>query len=255
MANISFTSRGNGHPVVLLHGFPLNSKIWDDFAVGLSKTFQVFTPDLPGFGQSPPLKAGFSINDVATEILAWLEKQTIKRPVVVGHSLGGYVALAMANQRAELLQGLVLFHSTAYPDTDEKKENRNKVLDFINKNGVQAFTSNFIPPLFADQHHASIAAVRQIATTSSEEAVVGYTKAMRDRESRIDLLRVFPKPVMIITGEKDAGITVESVQKQASEGMNIDVCVLGHVAHMGMLEEPMITANLIRDFVLKSNRP
>jgi pimeloyl-ACP methyl ester carboxylesterase len=252
---LNFTERGSGSPVLLIHGFPLNQTIWNHFADELAKSSLVFTVDLPGFGKSPALKSPFTIEDVASEIGQWLKSQKIESTVVVGHSLGGYVALALAKQRPAMVSGLALFHSTAYADSVEKKENRNKVLDFISKNGVLAFTSNFIPPLFADQHHLSIETVRKIAVQATKEAVIDYTKAMRDRKDQSLLLKEFHKPIMIISGEKDQGISVESVQDQAKISKLIEFHILTGVAHMGMFEQPEKTIGLIKDFAQKSNRP
>lgn len=254
MTSINYKERGSGYPIILLHGFPFNLSIWDDFANQLAKSFRVFTVDLPGFGKSPILKTPFTINDVAQELASWLEDLKLEKVVMVGHSLGGYVGLSMTKIIPEKISGLVLFHSTAYADSDEKKENRNKVLEFIAKNGVESFTSNFIPPLFADPKHPSIDKVRTIAKHSNEHAVINYTKAMRDRVDTTDVLKSFHKPIMIISGEKDGGITVESVKKQAELSSFIELHVLMNTAHMAMFESEIETIDLIKNFTDKSNR-
>jgi pimeloyl-ACP methyl ester carboxylesterase len=254
MSSINFTERGKGNPVVLLHGFPFNHTIWDSFVNELSKLFRVITPDLPGFGKSEALPGNFTINDVAGALLTWLEKIKVKKSVIVGHSLGGYVALAMVKLKPEICSSLVLFHSTAYPDSEEKKQNRNKVLDFIGKNGVLAFTSNFIPPLFSDQQHPSIPDVKHVAIQATTEAVLGYTIAMRDRPDQRTMLKDFHEPVMIISGEKDPGIPVDSVKAQAAISKSIEVHILEDTGHMGMFEKPAVTAGLILDFASRSNR-
>jgi pimeloyl-ACP methyl ester carboxylesterase len=254
MPLINFTERGKGIPMVLLHGFPFNHTIWDSFVNELSKSFRVITPDLPGFGKSEALPGNFTINDVAGALLPWLEKIQVNKPIIVGHSLGGYVALALVKLKPGICSGLVLFHSTAYPDSEEKKQNRNKVLEFIEKNGVLAFTSNFIPPLFSNHQHPSIADVRHIAVQASAETVIGYTVAMRDRPDQRSLLKEFPEPVMIISGEKDSGISVDSVKEQKAIAKSIEVHILSEAAHMGMFEKPSETAGLIHDFATRSNR-
>jgi len=212
---IHYTVKGSGPSVVLIHGFPLSSEVWKDFSSELSKDFTVYTPDLPGFGSTPRLKTPFTINDVATKIISWIEDLNLDHPVIIGHSLGGYVALAIAHLNPELPSKLGLFHSTALPDSEEKKQNRNKVLDFIVKNGVLAFTSNFTATLFGNPNHPAIPYVREISVKASMETVMGYTQAMRDRSERLDVMRDFPRPMLIIAGEKDGGIPVESIEKQA----------------------------------------
>jgi pimeloyl-ACP methyl ester carboxylesterase len=255
MHSINFMERGTGDQVVvLIHGFPFNQKIWDDFAERLSADFKVLTPDLPGFGESQPLNSPLTVQAVAEALWKWLGALGIKSIIVIGHSLGGYVALAMARLKPSQISGLVLFHSTAYPDSEEKKENRNKVVDFIKKNGVLAFTSNFITSLFAKPDDPAITAVRSVAVQASENVVVQYTLAMRDRPDQTGLLREFPKPIMIISGEKDQGISVDSVKKQEGLSKSIELHILSETAHMGMFEKQEDTLGLIRNFVAQSNR-
>src|SRR6187399_2350214 len=102
MSDIFFEQQGLGSPVILLHGFPMSHLVWKDFAPGLATNFTVYTPDLPGFGQSKTLPSPFSIDDVADKLLAWIESNQIKKSVVIGHSLGGYVALSMIEKRPDL---------------------------------------------------------------------------------------------------------------------------------------------------------
>jgi pimeloyl-ACP methyl ester carboxylesterase len=175
MLKIFSTVRGAGTPVILLHGFPMNSNVWNNFAIPLATHYKVYTPDLPGFGKSKLLDLPFTIEAVASQLLEWMDEQRIENPVVIGHSLGGYVTLAMAAKYPERLAGIGLFHSTAAEDSVEKKESRTKTIEFIKKNGALAFTSNFIQQLFANPEHTDIATVREIAIQSQEEAVIGYT--------------------------------------------------------------------------------
>jgi pimeloyl-ACP methyl ester carboxylesterase len=253
MTNLYFQERGRGIPVILLHGFPFQQTIWDSFAEKLSKSFRVFTVDLPGFGKSPILDLPFTVDEVGQQIIAWIEENDLHNCALVGHSLGGYVALSVAFKKPDLLSSLVLFHSTAYPDSIEKKMSRNKVLEFIDKNGVKAFTSNFIGPLFADQQHPSIRKVKAIAMEANAAVVTGYTQAMRDRPERINVLRSFIKPALIIGGEKDAGISIESIQEQASVCSSCEIHILKQVAHMGMFENEIESLAVLQSFISKAS--
>ncbi|HYC84617.1 MAG TPA: alpha/beta hydrolase [Chryseosolibacter sp.] len=249
MAALNITERGDGYPLVFIHGFPFNNQIWDSFAGHFDRSFRVVTPDLPGFGKSAALSLSFSIEDVANAVLGQLKKKAISECALVGHSLGGYVALAMAGQEPGFISRFALFHSTAYADSAEKKDNRNKVVDFVRKNGAEAFTGGFINPLFADQKHPAIDQVRAIACKASEETVIGYTLAMRDRPDRTSVLREFGKPMLIITGDRDAGITTASVEEQAALSSDVKVHVLKDVAHMGMFEKPDESAAVLSRFL------
>lgn len=249
MSSLSFNKYGKGKAILFLHGFPMNQTIWDDFVPLLSDRYKVITADLPGFGKSPLPEPPFTIDQIADLVLDWLSSENILGSTLIGHSLGGYVALAMAKKRPELFSGLVLFHSTAFADSDDKKESRLKVVDFITNNGVLAFTSNFIPPLFADQTHKAIRRVREIAIQSSHETVVAYTMAMRNRPDRMSVLKELTMPILFISGEADLGISVDSIFRQAEECHLPQVLILKQVAHMGMLENPEASARIIRSFV------
>lgn len=249
MSSLSLKEKGQGKPIILLHGFPMNQTVWDDFVPLLSDSYKVITFDLPGFGKSPLPALPFTIDQVADIVLDCISTEKIIGSTLIGHSLGGYVALAMVEKRPDLFSGLGLFHSTALADTEEKKESRLKVVDFIGKNGVLAFTSNFIPPLFADPSHNGIDKVREIAVQSTHDAVTGYTLAMRNRPDRTSVLKKLEMPVLFLTGEADPGIPVNSILSQAEHCKFPQVHILKQVGHMGMFENPEVSANYIRSFV------
>lgn len=244
-------ARGKGRPLIFLHGFPMHQGIWDTFSDHFISSYTTVTLDLPGFGNSELLPEGFTLEDVAAEVISFIETHNLKNPVIVGHSLGGYVALAMAAGRPDLIDGIVLFHSTALADSDERRESRNKVIDFVNRNGAREFTTNFIAPLFADPQHADIERIRQIAATTDKATVVGYTKAMRDRPDRTKTIRTYEKPTLFIAGAKDPGIPVSSIQEQANDCKKCEIYVMDGVAHMGMVENPTAAAGRIKDFLKK----
>lgn len=246
MGPINYREAGSGQPLMLIHGFPMNLQVWESLAEKLSEEFHVIFPDLPGFGKSAGLTEGFTIEDVATSILGFMKDKNISMPVVIGHSLGGYVTLAIAEQQPASLAGFCLLHSTALADSKEKKQSRNKVLEFIDNKGVHAFTSNFIAGLYADSQHSSITKVKNMAATASAETVIGYTKAMRDRQDRTHVLREFRRPILFIAGEEDQGIPAETVLQQASLNDQAEAVILPGVAHMGMFEaEPLILKKII----------
>lgn len=252
MSDIYFQKQGQGVPVILLHGFPFNRTIWNNFSASLSNYFQVITPDLPGFGKSEGVKRPFTIDEIGDIIANWISKESILQPVFVGHSLGGYVALRVAEKLGDHLNSLVLFHSTAYADSEEKKQSRNKVLEFIDKNGVKAFTSNFISSLFVNQQHPAIETVRSIAVEAAEETVKGYTEAMRDRKAKLDVLKTFTRPVLFLAGDRDPGISVESIHQQASVCSMATTQILEGVAHMGMFEHEKKSLEFLQSFILKN---
>ncbi|HYG18586.1 MAG TPA: alpha/beta hydrolase [Ohtaekwangia sp.] len=250
MSNIVSSAKGAGQPVILLHGFPFNQSLWDPLDSSLAALgYRIYTPDLPGFGTRAILPPAFTLEHVATEMLQWINDEKIERAVLLGHSLGGYVTLEMVRQQPGLFAGFGLLHSTAAADNPEKKESRNKAIEFIRRNGVLAFTTNFIEPLFADPRNEFIPRVKKIASEAKEEAVIGYTTAMRDRNNQESVLKNFTGPVLFVAGEHDKGIPVESVKEQASLCQRSEVHILSSSAHMSMFEQTSDLTTVMAEFI------
>jgi pimeloyl-ACP methyl ester carboxylesterase len=249
MEEIFFRKLGKGKPVILIHGFCETHEIWNGLTESLAETFEVFSIDLPGFGQSQLPPAPFTLTDIAKKVLQWIELEKITLPFVVGHSLGGYITLAMAEGASEKMGGLCLFHSTPYPDSEEKKTNRNRVIDFVKVNGVGPFVDTFVPGLFFDKKHPAIPVVDKIARETSPGTLLAYTAAMRDRPSSIGFFKNFEKPLLILAGDKDTVISSESVQEYGRLVKNGLVQILNDAGHMAMFEQPERVRNILTGFL------
>src|SRR5690606_14377497 len=126
--SVNYTDTGKGSAVVLLHGFLENSKMWDDFTGELSKKHRVVTIDLLGHGKTQPLNYVQTMEDNAEMVLAVLHELRIRKAVLVGHSMGGYVALAFADLFPEIVKAVALINSTSKPDNHERKINRDRAI-------------------------------------------------------------------------------------------------------------------------------
>lgn len=251
MVDLFTTQHGKGRPLIFIHGFPMHHGIWDDFGKRFVSTHQVITLDLPGFGKSSILQFPFSLHEVAAKLLQFVLHQDLSEVAVIGHSLGGYIALEMVSQRPDLFSSIGLFHSTALADSAEKKESRTKVIAFVEQHGAAAFTTNFITPLFADPRTPGIDTVKDIARQSSAMAVIGYTNAMREREDHTKTLKNFKKPTLFLMGDQDPGIPLKSIRDQASLCQYPEIHALHRVGHMGMFEKPDEAADRIQRFLQK----
>lgn len=251
--NVYYTDRGKGFPVILIHGFCETHEVWTRFAEQLSTDFRIITVDLPGFGKSKSLSEGFAVADVASKINALLGQLEITKCIAVGHSLGGYVTLEMIHQQTSLFSGFGLFHSTAYADSDERKAARNKVIDFVSNNGVADFIQTFIPPLFYDKANPDIPFAVNMALQTKKETLIGYAKAMRERNNLTGVIQKFNNPIMFMAGEKDTVIAVETLQNQAKTAIKPHLYVIPNVAHMGMFEKEAETLNLTHEFLVKAS--
>ena len=248
-AGIFYTEQGKGFPVLLIHGFCETHQIWESFSNKLSKDFRILSIDLPGFGKSELLSEPFSLSDVGLRVLEFLKELKIESCIPIGHSLGGYVTLAMVSKQPIIFKAFGLFHSTAYPDTEERKLSRNKVIEFVSKHGVATFIESFIPPLFNDQSNPHIQPLVRLASQTKAETLIAYVKAMRDRPDTTNVLQQFQRPILFIAGEKDGGISPDSVRKQASLASRANLNLLADVAHMGMFESEMATLRLVQEFL------
>lgn len=252
-ADVFYTDQGKGFPVVLIHGFCETHEVWNAFSNRLAKDFRVISVDLPGFGNSKSLPDNFSIADAASKIIQLLAHLNINACIPVGHSLGGYVTLAMVHEQSTLFSGFGLFHSTAYADSAERKSSRDKVIEFVSKNGVHAFIETFIPPLFHNKFNPHIPAAVKMALQTKQETLIGYARAMRDRPDLTSVIQKFNNPIIFIAGEKDTVISVESLQKQAKLASKPHLYIIHDVAHMGMFEKETETVNLVREFLVKTS--
>lgn len=254
MSSIHFFSRGQGSAVVLLHGFCEIGEMWSDFATGLSEEFNVFCPDLPGFGKSPLPKPQISLEETAVMLEEWMEAHSIQNPMIIGHSLGGYVVLALLELMGSKIRGIGLFHSTAFADDAEKKEMRNRTIQFLKKFGAEKFVSSFVPPLFSEKHREEFADEIEKATEqarqSTLEGLIAFTEAMRDRKDRFEVLKNFQGPKLMIVGTEDGAIKIESSRQQVAAFT--DYVELEGTGHMGMIEEKERTFEIVREFCKNS---
>jgi len=251
--HIFFTDEGKGFPVVFIHGFCETHEMWDDFKKPFLEHYRVITIDLPGFGLSSSLREGFSIADVANRILKLFGDLSLDKAVVIAHSLGGYVTLEMVKKDPAMFAGFSLFHSTAFEDDSDKKDSRNKTIDFVNKRGVEVFATSFVPSLFFQENRKNLKSEIEkavgIAARTSLDTLVSYTEAMRDRNDRTDVLESFENPILFIAGDKDTSVPVEKTSEQVLLPKRAIVNILQDTGHMGMFEEKDKTTEIISDFL------
>lgn len=247
----NFTKTGQGQPLILIHGFCESKEMWREMSEALSGNHTVFAIDLPGFGDNPVPEWDISMESLAADIAGWVEKERIESPIVIGHSLGGYVTLALAELLGLGLKGIGLFHSTALPDDEEKKHTRNKVITFLEKNGIDPFLESFVPGLFAPAKAVHLESriqwlIRE-GKRSSTAALIAYTAAMRERKDRMEVWKNFPGKKLLISGRLDNAVKIEN-SRQLQPFADIYLELEG-AAHMGMFEEPEKCLEAIREFL------
>lgn len=253
---LSYTDLGKGHAVVLVHGFCEDLNIWNEYAQQLSADYHVIVPDLPGFGKSSPeFGEAVTMEYYARRVHEVLEiaLSEQERVTFIGHSLGGYVALAFAELYPERLNGMGLFHSTAFADNEEKKQSRDKVAHYIQDKGAAAFTDNFVEPLFYVGNRmrlkVEIEKLKDQARLTSKEGAIAATLAMKERPDRTHVLKESNVPVLFIVGKKDTSIPFEKNMEQFHYPAKSLVYYLDNVGHMGMLEEKEECLTVVKSFI------
>ncbi len=244
---------GKGQPVLLLHGFGEDGNVWNNQVKFLQNKFQLIVPDLPGSGTSELIE-DMSIEGMATCINEILPKIIAKNVLlngicIIGHSMGGYITLAIAEIFPSIVASFGLVHSSAFADTEEKKATRLKSIDFIKKNGAFEFFKNTIPNLFLQpEGNTHCTNLVEQSKHFTSEAVIAYTKAMINRPDRTAVLKTFASPILFIIGENDKAVPFADSLPQTHLPMQAHINILRKSAHMGMYEEEEKVNKVLMEF-------
>lgn len=238
--------------VVLLHGYLESMLVWDDFIPLLYKKVRVVTVDLPGHGISVVTGDTHTMEFLADTVAEGLKTLGIKRCTLVGHSMGGYVALAFCERHPEMLEGIVLLSSTPYADTPEKAANRRREIELV-RAGKKELLARVAPAAgFAKENRTrmqdAIEDLEEQVFVTEDEGIVALLNGMISRSDRNDMLRKTHVPVLFILGRKDEYIPAEAAERMISEHPEARVAWLENSGHMGFLEEPGAAAQAILDF-------
>jgi pimeloyl-ACP methyl ester carboxylesterase len=242
---------GEGAPILLIHGFPENSTVWEHQQKQLQAQYTVITPDLPGSGNSP-LTYPLSIESMADFVHAILLAEGIDKAVIAGHSMGGYIALAFAEKYPDLVQGLGLVHSTAAADTEEKKETRRKSIKLMEQYGSEAFIRQAVPGMFSaatkSRQPALVEALVEMGMQCKVEALIAYYEAMIKRPERKAVLQKIDAPVLFLIGKDDTAVPMESVLPQVTLPNRSSIHIFEDTGHMGMWEVADACSLALRQF-------
>ena len=253
-STIHYQVTGEGRPVVLLHGFGEDSNIWKSQVQFLKSYCKLVVPDLPGSGKSTLLdKQHATIDDYAECIRQLLQHEQIPQATVLGHSMGGYIALALVEKHPNSIRAFGLIHSTAFADSEEKKATRRKGIELINNYGSYAFLKNTIPNLFSDtfkkQCTPAIDSLIQAGASFTPSALIQYYNAMINRPDRTPALKNTRTPVLFVIGKEDSAAPLADLRKQITLPYRSQIHILDQVGHMSMLEATEKLNQVMLDFI------
>lgn len=241
--------------VVLLHGYLESMYVWDDFAHLLTPSVRVITVDIPGHGISE-VKGEVHTMDMIADVLAeMLKSLDIERVTMVGHSMGGYVALAFCERYAQMLDGLVLLSSSPNPDSEEKRENRRREIALV-RAGKKDVLARVAPEAsFAEQNRARlkdyILDLVECVHITEDDGIVALLGGMMERKDQNAMLKECGVPQLFIMGRCDGYIPVEAAEQFIALNPQAEVAWLDNSGHMGFIEQPQECAKALLDFVAK----
>lgn len=261
---IFYRLEGKGKPVMLVHGFGENGNIWNEQIDALKQTNLLIIPDLPGSGKSEMLDGKVFIKDYAEVIKALANEVIFKNQEdnqdqfsLIGHSMGGYITASFAEKFPELLSSFGFFHSSAFADSDEKKETRKKGIEFITRHGSEGFIKTLASNLFCEKSKTEKPELAQqlieLGLPISPEALIQYYRAMMARPDRTLALKTFERPVLLVAGKFDSVIPMEASLEQFKMPSISSVHILQNSGHMGMWEETALSNSILKDFLKNLN--
>lgn len=233
----------------LIHGHGVDTSIWDGIYAELSSDVQIVKPDLSTLTNHDTIEA------YAEYVYSLLQTAQVEQVVLIGHSMGGYIALAIAENHPEIIRGLGLLHSTAFADDEARKQKRQAAIEQLDQQGSRPFIETVVPAMFADENQERMAQTIMALIDKGSQIPAGAlkagVKAMQARPDRTHVLKEAGFPVLIIAGRHDKLVPFEKSEELFKMPGNVQTTVLERAGHLGMLEEPEETANAIRRFLIK----
>lgn len=249
---IHYTESGKGATVVLLHGFLENTTMWKGLESLINSRFRVVCIDFFGHGLSDNFGYVHTMEEMAEAVKTVLDHLRVRRSFFVGHSMGGYVALAFAEAYPDHVKGLVLLNSTAKPDSEGKKIQRDRAIAVVKKDHT-SFIKMSIPMLFGTKgkqdHKEAILEVKEEALKTTKQGVVAALEGMKVRLDREMLLHVGPYPSLLVLGKKDPVLKYQDLIDQTT-GAKTEVVELEN-GHMSLIEDKEEAEQAILEFIKK----
>ena len=251
--NVHYSDAGRGKTLVFLHGFLENISMWEKVSKPLEKNFRILCIDLLGHGKTQNLGYIHSMEDQAKMVIFLLNSLEIEEFSLIGHSMGGYVSLAMADLFPGRVAKLCLMNSTAQADNDEKKINRDRGIEAVKQN-YKTFVRLAIPTLFSEENRSVFATeIKEItdqALEMSAQGIIASLEGMKVRPDRTTILSKETLPVLMIIGKQDPALDYQSLLQQ-SKSKNITSVIFedGHMSHIE--NERELTASFLEWFSIK----
>jgi 3-oxoadipate enol-lactonase len=253
--NTSYTIDGNasGQPVVFIHGFPFSQEMWRPQVAPLSSDYRVITYDVRGHGESEVGDGQYTIEFFVDDLIALLDYLKIEKAVVVGLSMGGYIALRAIERNPEPFRGLVLCDSRSEADTNEGKIKRAASIQSVRTDGVKKYAEGFVRAVFApktfERDPEAIKFIKRIIEKTAPIAIAGTLLALASRTDTTESLSKISVPTLILVGEHDALTPVSAAKSMSEKIRQSEFHVISNAAHLSNLENPEEFNRHLLDFL------
>ena len=253
-ATLSVNDIGQGLPILLVHGFPLDHTMWRQQLEVLSHDYRCISPDLRGFGQSTVTEGTVTMEQFADDLAALLDSLSITEPVVLcGLSMGGYIAWQFARRHAARLRGLILCDTRAVPDSPEAAANRLKLADEVVRTGPELVANAMLPKLLADRESTRRTELkdelRRVILATDPRGIAAASRGMAERADARSWLATIDCPVLVLVGEQDVISTPTEMSEIAAALPHSTFRVIPDAGHLAPLENPQTVIEAIRTFL------
>lgn len=251
---IAYEQHGEGSPIVLLHAFPLSSKMWSPQIEALkSENFRLILPDLRGFGETNNFADINTMEDMANDVAELLDNLQIKQAVIGGLSMGGYVAFNLFRLQPERFRALVLCGTNCSADTKEKRENRYNLIEAIESKGAAALIDKILPNLIStftkENNRDLVEEVRYQFEEVNPKAAIAALRGMAERADHCHLLKEIKVPTLLIFGEDDEVTNLEIAQQMQDKIGDSRLFVIEKAGHYSNLEQSGLFNQAIVSFI------
>jgi pimeloyl-ACP methyl ester carboxylesterase len=251
-AELSVDVRGEGLPVLFVHGFPFDRAMWRHQLAVLTKCRRI-APDLRGAGASSAPAQGYSMARYADDLVAVLDALAVRRAVVCGLSMGGYIAFELVRRHADRVAALVLADTRAEPDTAAGRTARDELIALARREGVGAVNERLLPKLLAPSTFTRqpelVTEVREMMGRYSLPGMVGALGALRDRPDSSATLAEIRVPTLVLVGEEDQVVSPAAAERMAAAIAGARCVTIPGAGHLAPLEQPIPTSSAIAEFL------
>ncbi len=242
--------------LVLIHAFPLNSKMWKHQLNGLDDTIQVIAPDMPGFGESEPFTEVPSMGAYVRSLLSFLDTQNIKQAIFAGCSMGGYILFELWRVAPERVRGLILCDTRAEADAPEMREVRMKTIEQVLQNGPAELAEAMLPKLVSsstlEKRPDLMEKLKQFIINNPNQGIAHALQALADRPDSSNDLPTINVPVLILVGEDDQLTPPDLAKSMHNKIPGSRLGIIKNAGHLSPLEQPERANTVIRTFLMES---